>query len=103
MPEQLIDYLLNLSDEDIKEKSKIIIDEYITDYKNYIMSLEINIRNISSNKNINKKIEYNKNGNSKIINMVPVVNGSIQPVDDKSTKPFNLHTILLMEPVYFAT
>ena len=66
------------------------------------MSLGIDIRNISSNKNINKKIEYNKNGNSKIINMVPANNGSVQAVA-QSTKPFNLHKTLLMKPVYFAT
>ena len=98
-----VDYLLKLSDEDIKKKSKIIIDTYIIDYKKYIMSLNnVNIRNISSNKNINKKIEYNKNGNSKIINMVPIVNGSVQSVA-QSPKPFNLHKTLLMERVYFAT
>jgi hypothetical protein len=101
-PSLFVDYLLNLSDEDIKKKSKIIIDTYITDYKTYIMSLDIKIRNISLNKNINKKIKYNKNGNSEIINMVPIVNGSVQAVD-QSTKPFNLHKTLLMERVYFAT
>lgn len=98
---QYIDYLLNLSDEDIKEKSKIIIDKYIIKYKEYIMSLNIDIRNISLNKNINKRIKYNKNGNSGIINEVPV-EGSINAVR-QSTKPFNLHKILLMEQVYFAT
>ena len=103
MPSLFVDYLLNLSDEDIKIKSKIIIDTYIIDYKKYIMSLNnVNIRNISSNKNINKKIEYNKNGNSKIINMIPAKNGSVQSVA-QSTKPFNLHKTLLMERVYFAT
>ena len=65
------------------------------------MSLNIDIRNISSNKNINKRIKYNKNGNSEIMNKVQV-EGPINPVS-QSTKPFNLHKTLLMQPVYFAT
>jgi hypothetical protein len=101
-PSLFVDYLLNLSDEDIKKKSKIIIDTYIIDYKKYIMSLNnVKIRNISSNKNINKKIKYNKNGKSEIMNKVQV-EGSINAVA-QDTKPFNLHKTLLMEPVYFAT
>jgi hypothetical protein len=99
---QIIDYILKLSDEDIKSKSKKMITDYIGEYIKYIMSLGIDIRNISSNKNINKKIEYNKNGNSKIINMVSANNGSVKAVV-QSTKPLNLHKTLLMEPVYFAT
>ena len=112
-----LEYIIELSknEEIYKKKSINVIKKYFGDYLKYVKSLvgEINssvqtpifsIGNVLDNANKNKKITFVNNGqNNSIKAKYNNSSNSLEQREKPEQKQADIYTILLIEPVYFAT